>query len=323
MPQSPGSGHLELSLAERRAVEEEIWTRRSHVHVANRDGSQGTTLIRPGTRVVRWSSRSSTSTTGATSLCAATYPDTVTRSTGRTAPGIWRRPRSVMPSTACGRPFATICRQRAIESSVESLKHGIIRRACIASVISRGGQRKRAVLRWQSGAPDKAETWQHTQSLPHPDVVDTELDGNETVLLHLGTKRYFSLNATGSVIWRAVKAGRTRDEIVRMPVERYDVSPEKASRSVTTLLDALQEQRLASRADHHRTKRFLQWAKQPIIIAARSRRSGPSSWPAPGFTRHRGTGRDSWRPSTSRSTGTSYSRWPSGTMSLLFCTARS
>ena len=29
MPQSPGSGHLELSLAERRAVEEEIWTRRS------------------------------------------------------------------------------------------------------------------------------------------------------------------------------------------------------------------------------------------------------------------------------------------------------
>ena len=84
---------------------------------------------------------------------------------------------------------------------------------------------------------------------PHPDVVDTELDGNETVLLHLGTKRYFSLNATGSVIWRAVKAGRTRDEIVRELVQRYDVSPEKASRSVTTLLDALQEQRLASRAD--------------------------------------------------------------------------
>ena len=83
----------------------------------------------------------------------------------------------------------------------------------------------------------------------HPDVVDTELGADETVLLHLGTKHYFSLNATGGVIWRAVKAGRPRDEIVRELVQRYDVSPENASRSVSTLLDALLKHRLGSRAE--------------------------------------------------------------------------
>ena len=40
---------------------------------------------------------------------------------------------------------------------------------------------------------------------PHPEVVDTELDKQETVLLHLGTKKYFSLNPTASLIWRGLK----------------------------------------------------------------------------------------------------------------------
>ena len=84
---------------------------------------------------------------------------------------------------------------------------------------------------------------------PHPDVVDTELDGDETVLLHLGTKRYFSLNATGSMVWRALKEGLTADEMSRELQRQYDVSAERASRSVSALLHALVEQRLARRAD--------------------------------------------------------------------------
>jgi hypothetical protein len=77
-----------------------------------------------------------------------------------------------------------------------------------------------------------------------PEVVDTELDGQETVLLHLGTKRYFSLNATGSVIWRALKEGLTADEVSRRLQRQYDVSAERSIQSVTDLLDALLEQRL-------------------------------------------------------------------------------
>jgi|SoiMethySBSTD1v2_1073268.scaffolds.fasta_scaffold5178543_2 predicted Rdx family selenoprotein len=83
--------------------------------------------------------------------------------------------------------------------------------------------------------------------IPHPDVVDTELDGHETVLLHLGTKRYFSLNGTGSVIWQGLKKGMAPDAIARELQRRYDVTPERAVGSVTLLLDALVEQRLAWR----------------------------------------------------------------------------
>jgi Coenzyme PQQ synthesis protein D (PqqD) len=85
--------------------------------------------------------------------------------------------------------------------------------------------------------------------VPHPDVVDTQLDGDETVLLHLGTKRYFSLNATGSVVWRALKDRLTEDEMSRELQRQYDVSADRASRSVSALLQALVEQRLVSRAD--------------------------------------------------------------------------
>jgi hypothetical protein len=84
---------------------------------------------------------------------------------------------------------------------------------------------------------------------PHPDVVDTELDGDETVLLHLGTKRYFSLNATGSVIWRALKRGVTAEDMSRELQRRYDVSDERVAQSVNALLDALLEQGLVRQAD--------------------------------------------------------------------------
>jgi len=84
---------------------------------------------------------------------------------------------------------------------------------------------------------------------PHPDVVDTALDDDETVLLHLGTKCYFSLNATGSAIWRALKKGLTPDEMSRELHRRYDVSAERASESVSALLQALEEQHLVRRAD--------------------------------------------------------------------------
>ena len=85
--------------------------------------------------------------------------------------------------------------------------------------------------------------------IPHPDVVDTRLDGRETVLLHLGTKRYFSLNATGSVVWQGLKEGLALDGIARELCRRYDVSAERADRSVTELVDALLEERLACRGD--------------------------------------------------------------------------
>ena len=41
----------------------------------------------------------------------------------------------------------------------------------------------------------------------HPDVVDTKLDEDEIVLLHLKSKLYYSLNLTGGRIWQGLKDG--------------------------------------------------------------------------------------------------------------------
>jgi hypothetical protein len=49
----------------------------------------------------------------------------------------------------------------------------------------------------------------HDQSFKtSSDVVVTELDGeNESVLLHLGTKKYYTLNETGVRIWQLLGEG--------------------------------------------------------------------------------------------------------------------
>lgn len=50
---------------------------------------------------------------------------------------------------------------------------------------------------------------------PVDDVVDTDLDAGEVVLLHLGSKQYFSLNATGGLVWKELKRGQALTSIVR------------------------------------------------------------------------------------------------------------
>ena len=52
---------------------------------------------------------------------------------------------------------------------------------------------------------------------PHPEVVDTMLDGGEVVLLHLESKTYYSLNLTGERIWQRLKQGLTLKEISQFP----------------------------------------------------------------------------------------------------------
>jgi hypothetical protein len=44
---------------------------------------------------------------------------------------------------------------------------------------------------------------------PHPEVVYTVLEDGETVLLHLESSTYYSLNRTGTHIWQGLKQQRT------------------------------------------------------------------------------------------------------------------
>jgi hypothetical protein len=86
------------------------------------------------------------------------------------------------------------------------------------------------------------------QIRPDHEVVDTELEGQETVLLHLQNKVYFSLNATGTRIWRGMKENLTLSQISQRLQEEFEIEAEVAQRSVLALAHELCEQKLARRA---------------------------------------------------------------------------
>jgi hypothetical protein len=74
---------------------------------------------------------------------------------------------------------------------------------------------------------------------PHPDVVETILATGEVVLLHLQTKAYFSLNETGSRIWKLLKEDSSIGRISQDLESSYEVTDEEARNSVRALLDEL------------------------------------------------------------------------------------
>jgi hypothetical protein len=86
------------------------------------------------------------------------------------------------------------------------------------------------------------------QIRPHPAVVDTALDTGETVLLHLESQTYFSLNATGTRIWQSLKQGLTLQAISRQLQAAYAVESDHADRSVLRLASELLEQSLVQPA---------------------------------------------------------------------------
>jgi len=85
---------------------------------------------------------------------------------------------------------------------------------------------------------------------PDPDVVVTELEeGKEAVLLHLGTKNYFTLNETGLFIWQMFGNNITPGEICDALPEKFDVSPEKAKECVLNLIEELISEKLVRVVD--------------------------------------------------------------------------
>lgn len=80
---------------------------------------------------------------------------------------------------------------------------------------------------------------------PHPDVVDAELEEQETVLLHLERQLYYTLNCTGTRIWRGVKDGAPLGDISRRLQAEFAVEAERADDSVLALVNELLEHKLA------------------------------------------------------------------------------
>ena len=84
---------------------------------------------------------------------------------------------------------------------------------------------------------------------PDPDVVITELEGKEAVLLNLATKMYYTLNETGLRIWQMLSSGRTLGEISETLSGEFDVTPEKAKESVFNLIGELTAEKLVKVVD--------------------------------------------------------------------------
>lgn len=75
----------------------------------------------------------------------------------------------------------------------------------------------------------------------------TEVEG-EAVLLDLESSYYFSLNETGTHIWRLIEKGTPESAIVASILDEWDVDQAEAERTVTAFFDSLVSEGLATYA---------------------------------------------------------------------------
>ena len=78
------------------------------------------------------------------------------------------------------------------------------------------------------------------------DVHWREIDG-EIIALEAGGSKYVAANGSGTLLWRALAAGTTRDELVDELVRAYEIDRARAEADTDTFLAQLREQgRLAA-----------------------------------------------------------------------------
>ena len=66
------------------------------------------------------------------------------------------------------------------------------------------------------------------------------------VVLNMRTKRYYSLNETGAMVWRLLEDEIALEDVVARVIELYDVSAAEAGRTVAVLLDELATEALVT-----------------------------------------------------------------------------
>ena len=81
----------------------------------------------------------------------------------------------------------------------------------------------------------------------HPDLRLTAVDG-EGVVLHLGSRRYFSVNETGVTILEALREPRTLADLVAAVTREYEVADAEAERTARDFLDRCLEVALVTEA---------------------------------------------------------------------------
>ena len=73
--------------------------------------------------------------------------------------------------------------------------------------------------------------------------------GDEAVLLDLSAKRYYRLNESAAVVFRALEEGEGRDGAIRRLIDTFEVSRSDAASAVDALLSDLAARRLVGRPE--------------------------------------------------------------------------
>ena len=80
------------------------------------------------------------------------------------------------------------------------------------------------------------------------DIVACDLDGGQA-LLDLKQSQYYRLNDTASVVWDALEAARTLDELVHAVTQEFDVSADRCRPDVEALLHSMAQTGLVDMSD--------------------------------------------------------------------------
>jgi len=83
-----------------------------------------------------------------------------------------------------------------------------------------------------------------TDLTPGKHVVVTDFDGGEGILVDLNTKKYYQLNETAMVVWKALEQGKSVGEIADDITANYEVALENATHSVERILGNFQTYKL-------------------------------------------------------------------------------
>jgi hypothetical protein len=188
---------------------------------------------------------------GATGASSAASSTSASRSTSETVAGLRRLPATCLHRALAG--YAALREAGADARFVigvrrdgpEVLAHAWIEQAG-APVGEPDDPRARFTVAYVHPAPAPAQRAADGETMatprPSPDVILTRLADGTGVLLHLGTKFYFALNASGVVVWEALAAGQPvdADRLAELLVERFSgVDRAEAHADVDALLREL------------------------------------------------------------------------------------
>jgi hypothetical protein len=79
----------------------------------------------------------------------------------------------------------------------------------------------------------------------NPNVIFRRL-GDEIVLFHLGSDRFYELNGTAARLWELLNAGQDDAQIRERMLAEFAVDPEQLAGEAEALLDSLRQEDLIS-----------------------------------------------------------------------------